>query len=390
MKLHHEIIFLFPLIIRSNEPVTIDNSGILENTSPSTNDQFMKEYSMGDDNSEKSVLGISGTLLKQYNTVQDECIYCMESLEHTNRKLILLFHDKNNIHCFHFSCFFNSVKRSKNSQCPLCRRNFKIDDLLLEETAIDDILSIDLTNNISEESRASLLDLVSGIRAESIEKTVSFFFSERVSQELLNKIVDVFEENKSGGYSDLYEELKFIRYYKEKLDCEELNLAERITDKNSLLIAAILSHLTHLTRLEMQSNNLGCEAIEKMLVTPLRNLKKLKYLDLSGNNLGCKAAESLAVVLREFEFLEYLDIAYNAITARGAVAISQGLKQSKNLKSVDFSGNDIGEAGMTKVIQNLIGIEDSKVELAKFSDNSVGEEKLTELQRLAKFKIQAE
>ena len=135
-----------------------------------------------------------------------------------------------------------------------------------------------------------------------------------------------------------------------------------ITNVISSMIASILMQNKTVTELNLSSNQIGDDGIEK-LANALRVNNTLQNLDVSNNKIGNRGVESLANALKENKTLKSIDLGSNKIGDIGMEELANALIVNKSLKNLDVSNNNIGNQGVEslanalKVNQTLTSID---------------------------------
>jgi hypothetical protein len=140
------------------------------------------------------------------------------------------------------------------------------------------------------------------------------------------------------------------------LDLKELNLGHNDMDKNAPIFIKAISQLHNLERLNLESNKLGNEGTIELAST-LLNIKQLKYLNLDNNNAGSYAIEKILKNLTPSIISLHLE--RNNIGPNGAEALATSLLKMKRLKELYIGHNQIstGMKPLSKSIAQLLTLE---------------------------------
>ena len=125
-----------------------------------------------------------------------------------------------------------------------------------------------------------------------------------------------------------------------------------ITNVKSSMIASILMQDKTVIELNLSSNQIGDDGIEK-LANALRVNNTLENLDVSNNGIGDKGVESLANALKENKTLTSIDLGSNQIANDGIEKLANALIVNKTLTKLDVSNNDIGVVGAGALVEAL-------------------------------------
>lgn len=127
--------------------------------------------------------------------------------------------------------------------------------------------------------------------------------------------------------------------------CMSLDLNRKgLSDEDGLAIATMLETNACLQKLEVEGNNLGVLAAER-IGQALRTNRCLRSLNLESNNLTASANDQkgvleLANALKENNCLRVLMLSKNGITAQAGDYFVRAIEANESLTLVDLSGND--------------------------------------------------
>ena len=145
-------------------------------------------------------------------------------------------------------------------------------------------------------------------------------------------------------------------------------------DGAALLAAAVGSATSHITELDLASNNVGTEgaiSIAKGLVTS----PTLTILSLEGNDIGSDCADAVKQALAANKRLERLVMRSNKLGTVGATAIAQGLSENPDsgMLSLDLFSNAVGDGAVVALASALQspGVQLQELGLAK---NNIGDD----------------
>ncbi|XP_065903931.1 ribonuclease inhibitor-like [Dysidea avara] len=129
-----------------------------------------------------------------------------------------------------------------------------------------------------------------------------------------------------------------------------INATEEAADD----IAAVLSHNTNLTVLDLDGNNLQSAGVIK-IAQSLQNVSTLQKLGLGNINATEEAADDIAAVLshQDTRTLQKLRLGNINATEEAADDIAAVLSHNTNLTVLDLHGNNLQSAGVIKIAQSL-------------------------------------
>eukprot|EP00301_Raphidiophrys_heterophryoidea_P002832 c11306_g2_i2.p1 GENE.c11306_g2_i2~~c11306_g2_i2.p1 ORF type:complete len:222 (-),score=31.95 c11306_g2_i2:101-766(-) len=113
-----------------------------------------------------------------------------------------------------------------------------------------------------------------------------------------------------------------------------------------------LSHLTHLTQLDMRDNYLAPARVKEIALA-LYHLTNLTRLDFGMNELGSEGMEYLSRCLCCMPHLTQLRLPFNELGPEGAVFLGHSLAQLTQLSSLDLDWNLLGPRGMQSLLPHL-------------------------------------
>jgi len=130
----------------------------------------------------------------------------------------------------------------------------------------------------------------------------------------------------------------------------QLNLkACSLTSQEIIEIVSKMKKNTHLQILNLGSNFLNANSLEKLGKSITEKRCVLHYIDLSNNNLGDAEAEALILFIKENHSLLTLILDDNSFEEKGMKHIGTMLSRAKNLESISLHNNHIGHSGTREI-----------------------------------------
>lgn len=199
-------------------------------------------------------------------------------------------------------------------------------------------------------------------------ETAAFLLSNEVSAELLDKVVDFFEERRPEESTHFDGELSIIRRFKKgiqykpidqsgiAIQCSELDLSYMsISRENADLVAGILIQIPHLVSLKLSNIKFNKETATR-IVSAIRELTELTELDVSWCGFQKISIDTLSSTFNSLKGLKSLNLSYTDLDKGYYEMIVEAIQHMPDLETFDMSGRFINTDTFKKLILALSGL----------------------------------